>query len=642
MVVNLKKKILISIIVLVFMPFTATASFSVSKNNTLLFETKTWSGEIDPVNLAVKAIRNKTDPIMLADCPTKLGEVQNFTIEGQKASWYYPFNDIKVTSFIQDERIILKFETTKAQKLIFPRTGIDKTTKALIYPQGEGLFIPIDDQFWKKELARSQLNTHGELSMPFWGHYHDSGTSTFILRDDLNSTLHILENNNLYIQLEHQFKKIGNYFAPFEINIVLGEDSPIEPSLQYRKYLSEKGELKILKEKSKQNKEIEKLYGAIHIYLWGDGRDLIALNKIKELGINKAWLGYDQDPRTNEHLVTPEFIKTAINSGYLIGPYDSFHTMEDPMKANSINAIFKDLYPSACIINQDNKINIGFGGKGCHLSSEALILQKPPNKTIYDRVDKFKDTGINSYFLDCDATGELFEDYSPIHPMTQEKDRLNRIERMNYISNKKNLVLGSETAAAWSIPFIAFSHGNFSVHNSIHWKFTKSKNYGNWWPSENPAFFFKQVKASDEYIKARYTAQYRLPLFQTVFHDCIITTDRWELSHMKIENAFKERELLELLYGIPSIWSLNLKDISKYGVHLKKLFQFFSPIHKTIATEKIENFKWLDHERKIQQIIFGNKIKLTANFSDKTYNKITPKTIEVKWLNNGKKEYYTP
>ena len=360
MVVNLKKKILISIIVLVFMPFTATASFSVSKNNTLLFETKTWSGEIDPVNLAVKAIRNKTDPIMLADCPTKLGEVQNFTIEDQKASWYYPFNDIKVTSFIQDERIILKFETTKAQKLIFPRTGIDKTTKALIYPEGEGLFIPIDDQFWKKELARSQLNTHGELSMPFWGHYHDSGTSTFILRDDLNSTLHILENKNLYIQLEHQFKKIGNYFAPFEINIVLGEDSPIEPSLQYRKYLSEKGELKILKEKSKQNKEIEKLYGAIHIYLWGDGRDLIALNKIKELGINKAWLGYDQDPRTNEHLVTPEFIKTAINSGYLIGPYDSFHTMEDPMKANSINTIFKDLYPSACIINQDNKINIGF------------------------------------------------------------------------------------------------------------------------------------------------------------------------------------------------------------------------------------------------------------------------------------------
>ena len=61
-----------------------------------------------------------------------------------------------------------------------------------------------------------------------------------------------------------------------------------------------------------------------------------------------------------------------------------------------------------------------------------------------------------------------------------------------------------------------------------------------------------------------------------------------------------------------------------------------------IATEKIENFKWLDHERKIQQITFGNKIKLTANFSDKTYNKITPKTIEVEWLNNGKKEYYTP
>jgi hypothetical protein len=111
---------------------------------------------------------------------------------------------------------------------------------------------------------------------------------------------------------------------------------------------------------------------------------------------------------------------------------------------------------------------------------------------------------------------------------------------------------------------------------------------------------------------------------------------------MKIANAYVTRELLELLYGVPSIWSLDLQDINKYSTHIKKLSSFFAPIHKAIATEELKDFRWLDNNRHVQQTIFGNKIKLTANFSNKTYGVIRPNSIEVEWLENGKKEYYTP
>lgn len=624
-------------------PFVTVASFTLEKEtNKIQFKAENWIGEIDPNTLEVKGGNKSSEFIVLADTPLKLGKVENIIFDDNHASWYYPQYDLKVITSIKQNRLIFRFETRKEQNLLFPRTSQDETSEALIYPNGEGLFVPQNDPFWEKQLVGTSFSSQDALSMPFWGSYGQSNTITYILHNDLNNELRFLKGKKLYAQLEHQFKKTNEHMTPFEISITLGEKSPIQPALEYKKYLNENKSLKTLKDKALENKEIKKLFGAIHIYLWGTGRNLEVLDTFQKLGLKDLWLGYDQDPRSAKHLVTPEFIQKAVKLGYLIGPYDSFHTMQDPKKSDCMNDMYDDLYPSGCIRNEDGKMNIGFAGKGCHVSSEALALQTPKNKTLYKRIDDFVKTGINSYFLDCDATGELFDDYSKSHPMTKEKDRTNRLERMAHIAIDRKMVLGSETAVSWAVPSIAFAHGNFSVHNTIHWPFTHSKTYGVWWPQERPSFFFKPVIASSDYIKAKYDPRYRLPLFQTVFHESIVTTDRWEISHMKIANAVKERELLELFYGVPSIWALDLKDLESYGTELKKLYQFFSPLHKIIATEELRNFRWLDSERKIQQIIFGDKVKLTVNFSNKQYQDIPSNSLEVHWLGVDKKEYYTP
>lgn len=633
------------VLIIAFFSHVVFASVSMkqdSMSHLISFNAGTWIGEINPYTLEIKGSKNGSELLTLSDTPVKLGKVENISCKENEANWYYPEHDLKVKIFIKNNRLVLRFETFTEQKIIFPRTGQNVESEAIIYPDGEGLFVPQNDSFWEKQLVGTSLSTEAALSMPFWGHYSNLNTVTYILDDDLNSELKFLKGKKLYTELEHQFRKTGAHIPPFEINIIVGDKSPIHPALEYKKFLKEKGSLKNLNEKARENPEVKKLYGAIHIYLWGTGRSLKALDSFQKLGLKNLWLGYDQDPRLSQYLVSPEIIQKAVSLGYLIGPYDSFHTMHNPKSADGINNIFDDQYPGACIKDENGKMNIGFGGKGCHVSSEAFVLQEPRNKTIYERVDNFVKIGINSYFLDCDATGELFDDYSPTHPMTKVKDRTNRLERMVYIAKDKKMVLGSETAVSWAIPSIAFAHGNFSVHNAIHWPLTKQKEYGVWWPEARPSFFFKKVNAPTDYISAKYDPRYRLPLFQTVFHESIITTDRWEISHVKIANAVKVRELLELFYGVPSIWSLDLEDIEKHGIHLKKLYNFFSPLHKVIATEELKSFMWLDEERKIQQIVFGDNVKLIANFSDKHFESIPANTLELHWLVEDKKEYYTP
>src|SRR5262245_50071277 len=104
----------------------------------------------------------------------------------------------------------------------------------------------------------------------------------------------------------------------------------------------------------------------------------------------------------------------------------------------------------------------GFGGQGYDLSSEALKRATRP--FIAERVNAHLETGVNGYFLDVDATGvDLRDDFDPKHPMTLAEDRANRMERMRFISQQKKLVLGSESAAAWSTPAIHFSHGSLTA-----------------------------------------------------------------------------------------------------------------------------------------------------------------------------------
>ena len=65
----------------------------------------------------------------------------------------------------------------------------------------------------------------------------------------------------------------------------------------------------------------------------------------------------------------------------------------------------------------------------------------------------------NSWFIDCDATGEIYDDYSAKHITTQEQDLKARLKRMDYIAQEKGMVVGSEGGNDFASSTIAFAHG---------------------------------------------------------------------------------------------------------------------------------------------------------------------------------------
>jgi hypothetical protein len=252
-------------------------------------------------------------------------------------------------------------------------------------------------------------------------------------------------------------------------------------------------------------------------------------------------------------------------------------------------------------------------------------------------------TGINSYFLDVDAFGELFDDYSPDHPMTPPEDRQNRLARMKYLSEDQKMVLGSESARAWAAPVLHFSHGAHSVQDDVLWPLMKRRDFfGGWWPLERPRIFFRPVRVDEVFRKARYDPAFRLPLFQAVFHDSLVTTDRWELSPVKFPELIQSRALIELLYNVPSIWSLDLRALEEHGKRLVAHHRFFSQIHRRAGRLPLTDFRWLTADRKVQQTRFANELILTANFSEQPHGSVPAHCIEADWPEEDRKDLYCP
>ena len=191
---------------------------------------------------------------------------------------------------------------------------------------------------------------------------------------------------------------------------------------------------------------------------WGDGLSVKLLERFAKNGLDRLWLGADSWQDGFRH---PTAVAKAKKLGYLVGPYDSYHSIHHPNEKNTWETAQFDLslYESGAIVNADGSKNRGFKRKGYHLS--PLVAQP----YVEDRVNGILEqmpTDFNAWFVDCDAYGELFDDYSPSHPATQLDDMNARLARMAWIRDTHNIVIGSEGGSAYAAGTIHFAHGMMS------------------------------------------------------------------------------------------------------------------------------------------------------------------------------------
>lgn len=498
------------------------------------------------------------------------------------------------------------------------------TTGTWLIPDGEGMAYKADDPFWQNAYHRNRcLGGTTMLSFPAWSYLTENTAITYALGDGFRSRLCLQDKDGVQAELVHDFADGAEII---DLMFAVRPPEPLAPALFYREFLKAHGQFKPFA--SKTVPDLPRLFAAPHAYVWGDGRDLAFLNDLKRLGIARIVLSYDQNPNAHRHLVGPEYLKKAYALGYLAGPYDTFDNGQSAKTADSPAAIWPDdLYPSGCIRDNAGRAVPGFGNRGCEMSSEAVARHIPfvPAK----RYARHIADGASEVFVDVDAFGEFHDDFSPDHPMTMAKDRTNKLARMETAIGDFHLVLGSENVTAWSAGTTHYSHGTAQAHTMAVWPLLRDKRFGGWWPPERPTLFFSPFVPTPGEARALFDPADRLPLFEAVFHDAVVAVDRWEFGLMKVPSQARNRFARALLYGTPTMWNLDRRELARTGAWLKAAHDDFTKAHGSTTPDALTGFAWLTPDRLVQQARYAGGRVIIANFGREAWQGLDPECVRV-------------
>ncbi|EJL83515.1 Protein of unknown function (DUF3111) [Herbaspirillum sp. CF444] len=347
---------------------------------------------------------------------------------------------------------------------------------------------------------------------------------------------------------------------------------------------------------------------------WGDGSSPKMIERLRKAGLDRLWLGL---PQWTAAFVSPEGVVAARQAGYLIGPYDSYDTALPASNGDPIwlsAQLGADAYLRCGIMLENGKRKPGFQGKGVYTNPACVRPLLERRISMLQALSHY-----NSWFLDVDGTGMVFDDYDPAKPTSQVLDARNRIAGMEWIAQSQGLVVGSETGSAVVNSSIAFAHGmqtsGFGWRDADMRKDRQSPYYlGAWFPQDEPAFFFKTSSIKPQYQTLYFDPTTRLPLFQAAFHDSIVTTYHWTVDSLKFKETRVTTELLQQLYNVPPLLNISLGTADRRIAYLQSIDAFFRPLHERLFDQKLTGFRWLDTDGRLQETRFADGTRILANF----------------------------
>lgn len=607
-----------------------------------------WTITVDPSTLETTAnIPGRNLPTKLSDSVPTPSRVTNFQASTDSARWELADLSMSVAVRLTGDSVDIQFTARTSGDLTWPLLPAQSANLAYLLPIGEGSYVPTRDAAWRDYLAKHDpFSTTEDFYLPLWGVLQQGHTITYQLTNPFNNQF-AFQNTpvGLAAKLTHQFTSNWNV-KRYGLRISLGPPSPIEPARQYRRWLIQNGQFVSMREKIHRTPDAAKLLGAAHVYLWGDGASPQMLDALRSNGFDRLWLGA---PNWKELFGSPETIRKAKALGYLIGPYDSYDSVHSPeAKPDDTweTAQFdRKLYDEGAIQLWNGKKKTGFQGKGLYVNETAAW---PYVQARVTRLMKAWD--VNSWFIDCDAAGEFFDDYSPSHTANQEQEMQARLRRMTWIRDKYHLVIGSEGGVAYAASTIHFAHG--ALTPLFGWgdpdlKDKTSPYYlGAYYPDDEPSIFFKQAKLKPAYDRFFFDPRFRLPLYQTVFHDSVIATNHWTMPTLKFSDQVVNRSLVEALYDVPPLYHLNRREFARRLPWMKAQYAFFSPLHRRLAFQPLSSFDWLTPDHLVQRTVFGGETEIVVNFSPSSFRyqgrDVRARSALALRANTGEASVFTP
>jgi hypothetical protein len=352
---------------------------------------------------------------------------------------------------------------------------------------------------------------------------------------------------------------------------------------------------------------------------WGGGVSTLFVDQLKGAGISRLLLTTDGWQQV-EH--RPHVAARAEEDGFLFGTYDSFNSVHDPSYAGMDQSwptaqFGGDLFERGRITGPDGKPRGGYKKIGFALSP---IAARP---YVESRVKQnFAAVPYSYYFVDADAYGQWYDDYTPGRMAGAADDARARADRLSWISRTFKVPVGSEGGEYLMTPVLAVAEGIFMPvigYGGPDMNSPGSPWYlGGYYPPDGPDVFLKPVPLKPAYVHLFVDPRFRLPLYEAVFHDSVITSAHWSASALKFSNVRHTVALTQALYQAAPLFHLTPETFPADKTFVLASAGMFAATHAYTWQYPLGAFHWLTDDHMVQESVFG-EMHLVANFRDTAF-----------------------
>jgi hypothetical protein len=222
--------------------------------------------------------------------------------------------------------------------------------------------------------------------------------------------------------------------------------------------------------------------------------------------------------------------------------------------------------------------------------------------------------------LDVDTNEDMYECFSPEHRMTRREKRAITNKTYGYMQSL-GLVTGGEHGRWWAVPYVDYFEGMMTSSSAWAWPAGHLVR-----PKEKD---FSKTASSDETRWGRYEKwaighQYRIPLWELVFHDCVVTTWYWGDTSDFLLTAAPEvtpkKDAFNVLYGTPAMLWANKEGswTTARDVFLRS-YRNTCKLHEAVGGTEMLSHEFLTPDRAAQRTRFSDGTVAVVNFGEKPY-----------------------
>jgi hypothetical protein len=174
---------------------------------------------------------------------------------------------------------------------------------------------------------------------------------------------------------------------------------------------------------------------------------------------------------------------------------------------------------------------------------------------------------------------------------------------LEVMSDRFKLVTGSETGHDAAVPYVHYFEGMLSLG-----------------PYRAPDAGRDMMRIWDPVpeLVARFQVgwQYRLPLWELVYHDCVVAQWYWGDYNNKMPGIWDKRDLFNVLYGTPPMFMFDAARWEKDKDRFVQSYRATCPVARATGYSEMIDHRFLTPDRAVQQTRFANGVTVIVNFSE--------------------------